>query len=68
MGFCSEELKLSGPDQLKLALSVLVVTTRNKVSFTQGVLLLADAVTVLPIVVMEVVSEEEHPLLSMTVR
>ena len=67
IGFCSEEEKFSGPDQLKLASSELAVTTKNNVSFTQGILLLADAVTVLPMVAMEVVSEEEHPLLSVTV-
>ena len=50
IGFCSEEEKSAGPVHAKVASAVFVVTVNLRVSFPQGELTEAEAVTVFPIV------------------
>ena len=67
VGFCSDDVKLSGPVQANVASSEFVVAVNCNVSPTHGVLDEAFAVTVLPMVCTLSVAEDEQPLLSMTV-
>ena len=56
-----------GPVHAKVAFSVVVVVLSQSVSLTHGVLAVAVTVTVFPMVITVVESEELHPFASVTV-